>query len=223
MTNQNYTDITFVLDRSGSMADCYDATISGFNEFLAVQRRDAKGRVSLSMVQFDDIYELVRAGVPLADFPNLSRETFIPRGATKLLDAIGRTISDTGMRLASMPEADRPGKVLIIILTDGGENSSTEYSREKVNEMISRQKTQYLWDFTFIGANQDAIATAASMGIGAGKAFTYAANARGTSSAFLSAANYSASATGCVDAREMQDLKFTKADLDAQDSAGAAT
>ncbi len=96
---------------------------------------------------------------------------------TALLDAVGRAINETGERLANMPERDRPGLVVFVIVTDGQENSSHEFSRPQIKEMIEHQQTQYQWQFTFLGANQDAFAEAASIGISKAAAANYAAAA----------------------------------------------
>ena len=139
---QNLCDITIVLDRSGSMSSVQADTIGGFNTFIKEQRK-LPGECNVSLVQFDDQYEPQYAGKPVGDAPFLDEKTFQPRGMTALLDAIGRTINETGKRLGAMDDDDRPSKVLFVILTDGGENSSKEFTRAKVFEMISHQKTAY--------------------------------------------------------------------------------
>lgn len=191
------TDVTIVLDRSGSMASIRTETIGGVNSFIEEQRKQP-GECSLSMVQFDDKYEPLYAGKPIADAPLLNAETFVPRGYTALLDAIGRTIVETGARLSAMPEADRPGKVLFVIVTDGAENASKEFTREKVFQSITHQKSAYKWDFVFLAANQDAIAVGGSLGVAANSSLTYAADSKGAVNAFKSASTYTASlrATG---------------------------
>ena len=105
--------------------------IKGFNTFLADQQRQP-GDCRLTLVQFDDRYEVLYTGRPLAEAPELTRETFVPRGTTALLDAIGRTIDATGDRLGALAEAERPDRVLVAIITDGLENASTDYSREQI-------------------------------------------------------------------------------------------
>lgn len=166
-------DISIVLDRSGSMASVRDGTIEAFNAFLKKQAEDPYP-TTVSPHQFDDVYETVYAGRPAKEAPELTRLTFEPRGSTALLDAIGRTIDQTGQRLASLPESDRPDKVLVVILTDGQENASREYTKQAVLDRIRHQEDKYAWTFVFLGAGIDAIATAASFGIGANNALRYA-------------------------------------------------
>lgn len=182
---QNLTDISVVLDRSGSMESVRTDTIGGFNAFLKTQK-EAPGEATLTLAQFDDQYEIVHNGKNIQDVPNLTAETFVPRGMTALLDAIGRTVNATGARLSALTEDQRPGKVIFVILTDGQENKSSEFTKEKINEMIKHQKEAYQWDFVFLGANQDAIHAGTSLGINAGNAMTYAANVKGTEAAFAS-------------------------------------
>jgi hypothetical protein len=119
---------------------------------------------------------------------NLTERTFQPRGMTALYDAIGRTINSVGQRLAGLNEAERPDKVVFVILTDGMENASVEFSAAKIGEMIKHQRETYSWEFIFIGANQDAVLSAQAIGISANAALTYAANAEGTEHAFGSVA-----------------------------------
>ena len=212
------TDISVILDRSGSMESVKTDTIGGFNAFLKTQK-EAPGEALLTLAQFDDQYEIVHSGKNIQDVTNLTAETFVPRGMTALLDAIGRTINATGVRLSALPEAQRPGKVIFVILTDGQENKSTEFTREKISEMIKHQTEVYKWDFVFLGANQDAIQAGASIGVMAGNSMTYAANAKGTQAAFVSVG-----ATMCAYRGGDQTLKsnfFSQADRTAQAQAGA--
>ena len=125
-------DITIILDRSGSMESVKDDTIGGFNSFLAEQQKVA-GEAVLSLVQFDDQYEVVYQDKDIRAADRLTEATFQPRGMTALLDAVGRTINAVGQRLASLPETERPDKVVLVIMTDGFENSSHEFSAAKIS------------------------------------------------------------------------------------------
>src|SRR5690349_20776387 len=176
---KNKTDITIILDRSGSMESVKSDTIGGFNSFLSEQQK-IDGEASLSLVQFDDQYEVVYEDKDIRDAAKLTEATFQPRGSTALLDAIGRTVNAVGGRLAALPEAERPDKVLMVIMTDGFENASHEFSAAQVSKMINHQREVYSWEFMFIGANQDAVLSANEIGIPAHAALTYAANSEGT-------------------------------------------
>lgn len=164
MPDPDYTEITIVLDRSGSMESCREETIAGFNQFLD-QQRALPGKANITLIQFDDQYEKHYVGIPLAEAADLTPETFVPRASTALHDAMGRTIKGLGRHLAKTPEADRPGKVLFVTLTDGRENASRRYSSRRIMEMIRHQRDVYGWQFIFLAANQDAIATGESLGI----------------------------------------------------------
>ncbi len=158
------TEIAFVLDRSGSMDSVAPAAIAGFNEFLAAHQ-SAPGRARLTLVLFDDEYLVPAASIPVSEVVPLTVETYVPRNSTALLDAIGRTIDELGERLSHLAEADRPGAVILAVLTDGYENASTKYTWKEVASRIRHQQQTYRWKFLFLGANQDAIATAARMSI----------------------------------------------------------
>lgn len=168
-------DISIVLDRSGSMMSCRDATIEGLNSFINEQRTNTVETV-LSVYQFDDVYETVFAGKTIHEVVPFSHETFVPRGSTSLLDAIGKTIDDTGRRLAALPESERPDRVLVVIVTDGGENSSTTYSHADVFAKIRHQESRYAWNFIFLGANQDAISVGSNLGMKKGSSLKYDAS-----------------------------------------------
>lgn len=145
-------EVVFVLDRSGSMDLRKSDTQGGLNEFVRQQKLEP-GEVNFTLVQFDDQYEVVYSG-PIANFPEF---VFHPRGITALNDAICKAIVDTGERLKNMPEDQLPGLVTFVILTDGLENASKEYTRQQVKDMIEHQSTKYSWKFLYLGANQDAI------------------------------------------------------------------
>ncbi len=155
------TDITMVIDRSGSMESIRSDAEGGINAFINQQKVEP-GEALLTLVQFDTEYEFVHSGVPIKQ---VTAFTLLPRGSTALLDAVGRAINETGARLAAMNETDRPGLVVFVIVTDGQENSSREFKRKKIREMIQHQQSAYKWQFTFLAANQDAFAEGASMGI----------------------------------------------------------
>lgn len=210
---QGYTHITAVLDRSGSMQSTKLDAEGGFNAFLQEQRV-LSGKATISLVQFDTVFEPVYEMRPIAEAPPLVLE---PRGGTALLDAIGRAINGLGAQLSMLAEERRPEKVIVVIITDGGENASQEFNSDKILKMIAHQRDVYKWEFVFIGANQDAIATAASLGIGAGSALSYAANAVGTRSAYDSLSN----ATAAFRNGDAVNVSFSEEDRRRQEQAVA--
>ncbi|MCZ4514527.1 VWA domain-containing protein [Streptomyces sp. ActVer] len=169
MTNPDLRHITVILDRSGSMITVRDDTEGGLRAFLEAQT-EAPGQTTVSLYQFDDQYEAVYERKPLADVPPFKLR---PRGATALLDAVGRTITALGEHLADTQEADRPGEVIVVILTDGHENASAEYTKTTVKKLITRQQDEYGWKFVFLGADQDAFAAAGGIGIRAESTLSY--------------------------------------------------
>lgn len=214
--NQNFTDITIVLDRSGSMQSIRGDIIGGYNQFIDDQK-SIPGTAALSLAQFDNQYEVVHSGIDIKDVPDLTGETFVPRGSTALFDAIGRTINQTGARLAKMSETDRPGKVVFVIITDGMENASQEFTRGQINEMISHQEEKYSWEFVFLAANQDAIATGGEMGVRQNKAMTYAHNSAGVMRAMKSMSGHMRE----YRMGNVNDIAFTEEDRKDQADAGA--
>lgn len=181
MPRKDLTEIVVVLDRSGSMASIRADMEGGFDSFIADQRK-LPGDCSVTLAQFDGVYEIVYQGKPLSGVPPLSLE---PRGSTALLEAICKTIDATGDRLAALPDDERPERVLFVVITDGQENASAPgYTSDLVLEKVKRQTEEYSWQFVFFGANQDAIATAGAMGINV--ATNFAANSAGTAQAIRS-------------------------------------
>jgi hypothetical protein len=174
--NDQLTEIAFILDRSGSMESMIEPAISGFNRLLREQQNES-GSARFTLVLFDDQYEVPVQSLPIAEVVELDTSTFIPRGSTALLDAIGRTIDELGAKLAATPEADRPGQVIVAILTDGMENASHRFTWQDVSERIRHQTGTYGWKFLFLGANQDAIATAGRMSINAADSSNFAMDA----------------------------------------------
>ena len=155
------TDITVVMDRSGSMQSRRTDAEGGLNAFIEKQKTEP-GEAVFTLVQFDNVYEFVHTAVPIKSVPPY---TLVPRGgSTALLDAVGRAINETVHRLAKMNEADRPGLVIFVIITDGEENSSKEFKKAQIKAMIQHQTAVYGWQFTFLGANQDAFAEGGGIG-----------------------------------------------------------
>ena len=180
---KKFSEIICIIDRSGSMGAIQRDAIGGFNTFLESQKK-LPGNASLTFVQFDTEYEVVHENKPLADVPPLDSKTFVPRGATALLDAVGKTIKSVDERLAAASKKNLPDKVIFVILTDGEENSSKEYTLSKVNKMITDQKSMHSWEFIFLAANQDAFAEALKLGINTNDTVCFAATPQGTNKAY---------------------------------------
>ena len=176
---ENLTELVFILDRSGSMSGLETDTIGGFNSMLEKQKKES-GEAFVTTVLFDDKYEVLHDRYDIKGVNLLTEKEYYVRGSTALLDAIGITINNIGKALSDTKEEDRPGKVLFVIITDGMENSSREFSYEKVKKMVEHQKSKYSWDFIFLGANIDAIKTANSFGISADMATNFVSDSAGT-------------------------------------------
>lgn len=185
MPKTNHTEIICIIDRSGSMDIIRNDAIGGFNTFLESQKK-LPGTASISLVLFDHEYLNPIKNQDIQSVEPLTDKTFVPRGGTALLDAIGRTLNEVGARLGSTPESDRPEKVMVCILTDGQENSSQEFSRPKIKEMIEHQREKYKWEFCFLAANQDAFAEAVNIGIDRCKTASFVADSQGTARAYAS-------------------------------------
>lgn len=177
--NNNLTEIIFILDESGSMSSLKDDTIGGFDSFIEKQKREA-GECKVTTVLFNNSVYKIHDAVDINEVTSLAAYT--PMGTTALLDAIGTTIDEVGIRLAATPEEERPGKVLVVITTDGYENASKEYTQDMVKRMIQLQQNTYNWTFMFLGADIDAKQVGGSYGIS--HSHTYTKSAGGLSSVY---------------------------------------
>ena len=169
MTDQNLTHIYLLLDRSGSMQSIKADTEGGFAAFVEEQKR-TPGACRVTLAQFDNHYEVVYADRPIADVPPLDLQ---PRNMTALHDAMGRLITDAGARLAALPEDQRPGTVIVAIMTDGLENASKEWTGAAIKALVEQQTGTWGWTFLYMGADQDAIEVGESLGIARDHAVTY--------------------------------------------------
>ena len=175
----NITELVFILDRSGSMSGLEADTIGGFNAMIEKQRKEA-GECFVSTVLFDNDSEVLHDRVKLSEIKPMTDRDYTVRGCTALIDAIGGAIHHIGnVHKYARPE-DVPAHTMFIITTDGMENASRKYSSGRVKQMIERQKVIYGWEFLFIGANIDAVETAARYGIDRDRAVNYNADKEGT-------------------------------------------
>ena len=196
----NVTELVFILDRSGSMSGLESDTIGGFNAMIEKQKKQ-NGKCYVSTVLFDNVSEVLHDRVELSEIRPMTDRDYVVGGCTALIDAIGGAIHHIGnVHKYARPE-DVPENTVFIITTDGMENASRKYSSDRVKAMIERQKEKYGWEFLFIGANIDAVETAARYGIGADRAVNYNADKEGTSIVYESVAKAvcHVRANSCVD------------------------
>ena len=179
-TENNITELVFILDRSGSMAGLEIDTIGGFNSLINKQKKQ-EGKCYVSTVLFDHEMLVLHDRLDLQSVKPLTDSDYQVRGCTALIDAIGNSIHHiANIHKYARPE-DIPQNTMFVIMTDGMENASRKYSSEKVREMIEHRKKEYGWEFLFIGANIDAVETAGHFGIDANRAVNYNADSEGTS------------------------------------------
>ena len=178
-TNNNLTELVFILDRSGSMAGLEKDTIGGFNAMIEKQKKQ-EGECYVSTVLFDDVSEVLHDRVKLSEINPMTDNDYTVRGCTALLDAIGGAIHHIGNIHKYARAEDVPEHTVFIITTDGMENASRRYTSEKIKGMIERQKEKYGWEFLFVAANIDAVETASRIGIKRERAANYKATKEGT-------------------------------------------
>lgn len=173
--------ITVILDRSGSMTSVKEDVVSGLNNLLDEQRKVDK-ECKFTLVQFDstDPFEILRDNVDIHSAENIKLSEYVPRDMTPLYDAVGRGINHTGRQLSQISENKRPNKVLFVIVTDGLENYSREFNRDKVMEMVKHQREKYNWEFVFIGASEESMKQGADMGIPTSSSVQYNSSKVGT-------------------------------------------
>lgn len=189
------TELVFILDKSGSMSGLESDTIGGFNSMLEKQKA-VSGECHITTVLFDNNYELLHDRIDIRATGPITDKEYQVGGSTALLDAIGMTIHKIGNAQKHTADEYRAEKVIFVIITDGEENSSREYSADKVREQIERQKSKYGWEFIFLGANIDAVQTAERFGVGADRAVSYISDRAGTS------LNYSVMSAAVAEFRE---------------------
>lgn len=173
------TELVFILDKSGSMSGLEKDTIGGFNAMLEKQKA-IPGECHITTVLFDNNYHLLHDRFDMRGVAPLTAHEYQVGGSTALYDAIGRTIHKIGNAQKHTAEDYQAEKVMFVIITDGEENASREYSLAAIKAQIERQQTNYGWEFIFLGANIDAVQTASRFGIGADRAADYLADSEGT-------------------------------------------
>lgn len=189
--NDEWTAICLCLDRSGSMQRIRDSAEEAINGFMKAQAM-VDGKRTIRVVQFDTVYEQVHPSIEAKTVPNYK---LTPRGGTALLDAMGRSITEFGEELAAYPESERPGHVVYVVMTDGEENSSYEFTHADVQGMVIHQREVYGWNVVFLGANMDAMKVGEGLGVSRGSTMTYAATDHGTHAVMNSIDMYVASAS----------------------------
>ena len=189
--NPELTELVFVLDRSGSMEGMERAVIDGFNQLVEKQRR-VPGRTLVSVELFDDRFDVLYDRTDLDRVRPLTGREYFPRGCTALLDAVGRAIRHIARKQREARPAERPGHTLFVINTDGLENASQEYTRERIREMV-REEEKYGWEFLFLGANIDSYAEAHGLGIRAELTCNVVADAAGWEAQYESVSEAAAS------------------------------
>jgi uncharacterized protein YegL len=180
---ENYTKIIFVIDRSGSMSNIAKDMDGGLENFIKNQKDQKLGQCDVSLYEFDDEYNVVYENM---DISNIKKYKILPRGGTAMFDAVARTINAVGINLSQTKEEDRPDRVLFVIITDGYENASKEFSGNQVQDLIKHQTEKYNWTFTYLGANQDAFRAGGGIGVDRSKILNYTADSTGANKVWTS-------------------------------------
>ena len=175
----NITELVFILDCSGSMHGLEKDTVGGFNSMIEKQKREA-GECFVSTVLFDNESRVVHDRVKLSEISPMTERDYCVGGCTALLDAVGGAVRHIGNIHKYARRSDVPENTVFVIITDGMENASCRYTADDIKKLIERQKKEYGWEFLFLGANIDAVATASRYGIGADRAVNYNCDSEGT-------------------------------------------
>jgi len=204
-------EIVVLLDKSGSMGSIWDSTIEGFNKFL-VDQKEKTENAKMSLIQFDHRYEVSYESVSIQHVALLNRELYVPTGMTALLDSMGLAITSLKNRLAK--EKNEDSTVIFVVITDGYENASREYSHSAIKEIVANMENKHKWQFVYLGANQDAVSEGAKFGFVKERSMTFANNDEGVSSAFMSLSN---NIYQCVN--DTYEMHFSDADRALQEKA----
>jgi len=207
------TEIVFILDRSGSMSGLESDTIGGYNSMIEKQKKE-EGEALISTVLFDGLTDVLHDRVSLDKISPITEKEYYVRGSTALLDAVGGAIHHIGNVHKYAREEDVPEKTLFIITTDGMENSSRQYSYDKVKKMIEKQKEKYHWEFIFLGANIDAVSVADRFGVDRQHAVRYECDSAGTALNFKVMNKMVSCARGAKSAKAMNEAFCSEEMLD---------
>jgi uncharacterized protein YegL len=197
---EGLTEIVVVLDKSGSMDSIRKDTIGGFNAFLKSQKEE-EGEATITLILFDTTYNVIYQSIPIQSAAELTEKTYIPNGGTSLYDSLGISLKMTKNRIESLPEEERPSKVIFAVLTDGEENSSRilnkegqrKYTKDKIFEKIKKLQEESNYIFLYLGANQDAMQVGTGLGFMANNTVSYEANVRGMTASMDSVNKYTKS------------------------------
>jgi len=195
MHEKDSVEIVCILDKSGSMYDLTTATCGGFNEFVQEQKK-LPGKAKLSLVLFDTEMKTIHSGKMLEDVGELTAEDYCANGMTALMDAMGATLTSVRNRITKTLKSKRPSKVVVLIITDGLENSSVEWNRESIRSLVTDLQDNREWDFVYMGANQDSFAESAAYGIGSKYVENYIPTAGGVRGSWAAASASTTTARG---------------------------
>jgi uncharacterized protein YegL len=202
------TEIVTILDRSGSMASLTNDTIGGYNNFIEEQKK-VPGEANVTTVLFDDEYTVLHDRVDIKKISPITSNEYFARGTTALFDAVGKTINTIGAKLSAINEENRPSKVIVLIITDGEENSSKEFNKEQIKQMVETQQNTFNWKFLFFGANIDSFTAAGSIGIHRNMTVDFSATDIGLKSTYnaMAVATTAYRNTGNIDDSYKKDVK----------------
>ncbi len=212
--SKGYTEIVYILDRSGSMGGLELDTIGGFNSMIKKQRATGE-KAYVSTILFDDVTEVLHNRVDIREVRDITPDEYYVRGCTALLDAVGGAIKHTANVHKNAPKDKRPEKTIFVITTDGMENASCRYSYGQIKKMIQHEQKKYGWQFIFIGANIDSYAEAQRFGIKKERAVNYMHDSVGTATLYAGVSKAVCSvmmADSAMDAEE--ELNFCDWDVD---------
>jgi len=218
--NNNITELVFIIDKSGSMSGLEGDTIGGFNSMLN-QHRKGEGKCHISTIMFSDHQQVIHNRKNISDVSPLTDNDYIPGGCTALLDALGNAINHTIQVQRLAADDERASKVIFVIITDGYENSSREYSAPQIRSLIKKEQEKYGWEFIFLGANIDSVATAGSYGIRADRSVDFVCDSQGIGKNFEAIGSYvSACRSCCCESETAFESSFGKVRKDYESRSG---